>query len=179
MNDDSWVDESEYGLGAPGSGNSWRYGSKDRVVIGGRSLAVGVAVAHPTFCLLLAVQSPGGWALLFFIYSLLPVWVVGLAAGSLLGLVLRRIPNQWIHVAAFFLVPLLFCAPFGGLSPSGAIHFSMSIALAAGIGRLTIWKIVRIDKPYRASVPANPQGSEQASPGACTRPGRTTPHYKT
>jgi hypothetical protein len=147
MNDDSWADESEYGLVAPGSRNSWRYGSKDRVVIGGGGLAVGVAVAHLTFCLLLAVQSPGGWALVFFIYSLIPVWAIGVSAGSLLGLVLRRITNQWIHVAIFFLAPLLVCAPFGGLSPNGAIFFSMSIASAAGFGRLAIWKLVRINRP--------------------------------
>ncbi|MGJ0386715.1 hypothetical protein [Paenarthrobacter nicotinovorans] len=106
MNDDSWADESEYGLVAPGSRNSRRYGSKDRVVIGGGGLAVGVAVAHLTFCLLLAVQSPGGWALVFFIYSLIPVWAIGVTAGSLLGLVLRRITNQWINVAVFFLAPV-------------------------------------------------------------------------
>ncbi|KQQ98518.1 hypothetical protein ASF74_13160 [Arthrobacter sp. Leaf145] len=75
------------------------------------------------------------------------MWAIGVTAGSLLGLVLRRITNQWIHVAVFFLAPLLVCAPFGGLSPNGAIFFSMSIASAAGFGRLAIWKLVRINRP--------------------------------
>ncbi|MDI2033332.1 hypothetical protein [Paenarthrobacter nitroguajacolicus] len=147
MNDDSWIDESEYGLMTPETRNSWRYGSKDRVVIGGKGLAVGITVAHLAFCLLLTVQSHGAGTIVFFIYSFLPVWAVGAAVGSLLGLALRRIPNQWIHVAAFFAGPVLICAPFGGLSGNGPILFSLSIAFAAGVGRLSIWKIVRIYGP--------------------------------
>ncbi|MFF2841994.1 hypothetical protein [Paenarthrobacter sp. NPDC057981] len=116
-------------------------------MIGGGGRAVGVAVAHLTFCLLLAAQSPGVWAIIFFIYSLLPVWVVGAAAGSLLGLILRRIPNQWMHVAAFFAAPLLMSAPLGGLSAAGPILFSLSMAIAAGFGRLSIWKMVRVKDP--------------------------------
>ncbi|MEV7661390.1 hypothetical protein [Paenarthrobacter sp. NPDC089316] len=147
MDDDFWIHESEYGLKTPKTGHGWPYGSKDRVVIGGGGLAVGVALAHLTFCLFLVVQSPGGRAIVFFIYSILPVWAVGVAVGSLLGLALRRIPHQWIHVAAFFAAPLLICAPFGWLSPTGPTLFPLSIAVAAGVGRLSIWKMVRIHKP--------------------------------
>ncbi|MDP9936050.1 hypothetical protein J2T11_002409 [Paenarthrobacter nicotinovorans] len=146
MNDDSWTDEAEYGLIAAGTRHSWRYGSKARVVIGGGGLAIGVAVAHLTFCLLLTLQLPG-WAVLFFIYSLLPVWAVGAGVGSLLGLALRRVRNQWVHVAAFFAVPLLVCVPVGGLSQDGSVLLALSVAVAGGVGRLSIWKLVRVNDP--------------------------------
>ncbi|VXC22099.1 conserved membrane hypothetical protein [Arthrobacter sp. 9V] len=144
MSQEPWTDEAEYGLASPRTSAEWRYGSKDRVVLGAKGLAVGIAVAHLTFCVLWGVQAPA-WAIIVFFYSLLPVWVVGAAAGSLLGLALRRVRNQWLHVAAFFAGGLLMCAPFGGLSGIGPLLFSSSIALAAGVGRLAAWKLVRIN----------------------------------
>jgi len=153
--DDSWIDEAEYGLIAPGSRQEWRYGSKDRVVIDGKGLALGITVAHLTFCLLLTLQSPG-WAILFFIYSLLPAWLIGAAVGSLVGLALRRIRNQWIHVVIFFAVPLLICAPFGGLSPTGPMLLSLFVAVAASFGRLAIWKIVRVNDPTPRNMSERP-----------------------
>ncbi|MDR6986442.1 hypothetical protein J2Y66_000912 [Paenarthrobacter nitroguajacolicus] len=144
MSQEPWTDENEYGLAAPIPSSGWRYGSKDRVVLGGKGLAMGIAVAHLTFCILLSSQSPE-WAIIFFIYSFLPVWAIGAAAGSLFGLALRRVRNQWFHVAAFFAGSLLMCAPFGGLSPTGPVLFSLSIAVAAGVGRLAAWKLVHLN----------------------------------
>ncbi|WP_458107497.1 hypothetical protein M1D51_18170 [Arthrobacter sp. R3-55] len=156
MSQEPWTDEAEYGLASPHPFAESRYGSKDRVVLGGKGLAMGIAVAHLTFCAFWGIQAPG-WAIIFFGYSLLPVWMVGAAVGSLLGLALRRLRNQWLHVAVFFAGGLLMCAPFGGLSGTGPLLVSSSIALAAGIGRLAAWKLVRI------SVPAKPAGPERAS----------------
>ncbi|MET4540266.1 hypothetical protein ABIE37_002047 [Arthrobacter bambusae] len=144
MSQEPWTDEDEYWLATRSPSAGWRYGPKDRVVLGGKGLAMGITVAHLTFCVLWGVQAPG-WAIIFFVYSLLPVWAIGGAVGSLLGLALRRARNQWLHVAAFFAGGLLMCAPFGGLSATGPLLFSSSIALAAGIGRLAAWKLVRIN----------------------------------
>ncbi|MFW0771837.1 hypothetical protein ACLRGI_01550 [Paenarthrobacter nitroguajacolicus] len=144
MSQEPWTDEDEYGLAGPHTSAEWRYGCKDRVVLGGKGLPMGIAVAHLTFCVFWGIQAPG-WAIIFFGYSLLPVWIIGAAVGSLLGLALRRVRNQWAHVAAFFAGGLLMCVPFGGLSGAGPLLFSSSIALAAGIGRLAAWKLVRIN----------------------------------
>ena len=144
MSQEPWTDEDEYSLATRSPSAGWRYGPKDRVVLGGKGLAMGIAVAHLTFCALWGIQAPG-WAIIVFLYSLLPVWAIGAAVGSLLGLALRRVRNQWLHVAAFIAGGLLMCAPFGGFSASGPLLFSSSIALAAGIGRLAAWKLVRIN----------------------------------
>ncbi len=121
-------------LRTEGSGGAGRQGTDS-----------GIAVAHLTFCVLLSSQSPE-WAVVFFIYSLLPVWAVGAAVGSILGLALRRVRNQWLHVAAFFAAGMLMCVPFGAFSSTGSLLFSSSIAVAAGVGRLAIWKLVRINR---------------------------------
>ncbi|QSZ47686.1 hypothetical protein [Arthrobacter sp. D5-1] len=144
MSQEPWTDEDAYALATTRPTGGWRYGPRDRVVLSGKGLAVGVGVAHLTFSALLSSQSPE-WAVVFFLYSLLPVWAIGAAVGFLLGLALRRLRNQWLHVAAFFAGGLLMCAPFGGLSATGPLLFSSSIALAAGIGRLAAWKLVRIN----------------------------------
>ncbi|PRB40540.1 hypothetical protein CQ020_16225 [Arthrobacter sp. MYb23] len=144
MSQEPWTDEDEYSSATRSPSAGWRYGPKDRVVLGGKGLAMGIAVAHLTFCALWGIQAPG-WAIIVFLYSLLPVWAIGAAVGSLLGLALRRVRNQWLHVAAFIAGGLLMCAPFGGFSASGPLLFSSSIALAAGIGRLAAWKLVRIN----------------------------------
>lgn len=144
MSQEPWTGEDEYALATRSRSRGWRYGPKDRVVLGGKGVAVGIAVAHLTFCVLVSIQAPEWW-IIFFIYSLLPAWAVGAAVGSLLGLALRRIRSQWVHVAAFFSVGLLMCAPFGGLSATGPWLLSLSIALAAGVGRLAVWKLVQIN----------------------------------
>ncbi|BCW57403.1 hypothetical protein V3C41_04160 [Paenarthrobacter nicotinovorans] len=145
MNQEPWTDEDEYGLARPHTAAGWRYASRDRVVLGGKGLATGIAIAHVTFCVFWGIQAPG-WAIIFFVYSLLPAWAIGAAVGALLGVVLRPVRNQWVHVSVFFGGALLMCVPFGGLSSTGAILFSSSIALAAGVGRLAAWKLVRINE---------------------------------
>ncbi|MGR0161662.1 hypothetical protein [Paenarthrobacter nitroguajacolicus] len=156
MSQEPWTDEDDYSLARRSESGGWRYGSKDRAVLGGKGLALGIAVAHLTFCVLWGIQAPG-WAIIFFVYSLLPVWAVGAAVGSLLGWALRRVRNQWLHVAAFFAGSLLMCAPFGGLSATGPLLVSSSIALAAGIGRLAAWKLVHINDAPK------PEGPERAT----------------
>lgn len=128
---------------APAELNTPQYRPLHRVVLNGKSLALGVLVAYLVFSSLLAVQAPD-WALIFFVYAAIPVAFIGTAVGALLGLAMRRVRNQWLHVAAFFATGALICLPFGGFSSWGATLFSLSIALAAGIGRLSVWRLVRI-----------------------------------
>ncbi|MFI2564338.1 hypothetical protein [Paenarthrobacter sp. NPDC018779] len=141
MND--WDDEM--GLAEP---RCSQYDPRDRVILTGKSLAVGVPVAYVVFSSLLTTQAPG-WALIFFIYAAIPAAFIGTAVGAVLGWALRRVRNQWIHVAVFFAAGALICVPFGGFSSWGATLFSLSIALAAGVGRLSVWKLVKLN-PQRS-----------------------------
>lgn len=117
-----------------------------RVTLGGKGQGMGVLVAYVAFSTLLSLQAPE-YALIFFIYAAIPAALIGSVVGWLLGLVLRQVRNQWLHVAAFFVVGTLICAPFGGLSSLGTVLFSLSIATAAAIGRLSAWRLVKICPP--------------------------------
>ncbi|MFK0008330.1 hypothetical protein ACIQTZ_14870 [Paenarthrobacter sp. NPDC090520] len=138
MND--W-DDDEIALAEP---RPTQYDSRERVILTGKGLAVGVLVAYVVFSLLLTTQAPG-WALIFFIYAAIPSAFIGSGVGAVLGWALRRVGNQWFHVAAFFAAGALICVPFGGFSSWGATLFSLSIALAAGMGRLSVWKLVKLN----------------------------------
>jgi len=155
MNQKPWIEDDEFALELPNT-SARSYGPRDRLVLGAKALFLGVAAAHLTFCVFWGLLAPP-CAVMFFIYSLLPVWAVGYAAGALLGLALRRIRNQWLHVAGFFGAGLLMCAPFGGFSATGPLVFTTSVALAAAVGRLAVWKYVRIINPY--SRPPQPRGT--------------------
>ncbi|MGO4589586.1 hypothetical protein [Paenarthrobacter sp. 2TAF44] len=122
----------------------WIYGPKDRVVLGWKALIIGILMSHLVFGVLLALSNPA-WGVVLFAFSAPPTWGAAAAVGSLLGLALRRIRNQWIHVAAFFATPALVSVPFGGFWNPSAWAFPLSIAVAAGIARLSVWKIVRIN----------------------------------
>ncbi|MCP1412427.1 hypothetical protein J3D46_001693 [Paenarthrobacter sp. A20] len=72
-----------------------------------------------------------------------------LPIGTLLGKALRAVRNQWVHVAAFVVSGTAAGALVGALfSTLPNIGFSVCTAVAAGIGRLSIWKLVRTnDEP--------------------------------
>lgn len=144
--EDDWEEEGP-GLGRRSEPSEWRYGPKDRVVLGTRALLLGAVVAHLAFIIALWTTTgmAGQWFLIFLVYSALPVWIVSIGAGMALGVMLRRIRNQWIHVAAFFLGGALMCAPFGAYASVSSLSFPISLALAAGVARLAVWKLVRIN----------------------------------
>lgn len=137
--------EGEDALAAMPQGPEWPYDAKDRVVLGWRGLIVGILVSHLVFGLLVTWAIPT-WGIVIVIYSALPAWGVGAVAGTVLDLGLRRLRNQWLHVAAFFATGALICVPFGGFSSWGTSLFPVSMALAAGIGRLSVWRLVHINK---------------------------------
>ena len=131
-------------MSLPAPSDAWIYGPKDRVVLGWKALVIGILISHLVFGVLFALSNPA-WGVVLFVFSAPAAWAIGAAVGSLLGLALRRIRNQWIHVIAFFTTPALMCVPFGGFWSPTAWAFPLSIAVAAGIARLSIWKIVRIN----------------------------------
>ena len=54
MSQDPWSIDEEYALAPRSPSTGWRYGPKDRVVLGGKGLTLGIAVAHLTFCMMLS-----------------------------------------------------------------------------------------------------------------------------
>ena len=128
----------------------WHYDAADKVVLGGKALFLGAFVSCIVFCTLLSIPtaiSSGtvAWVGAIFLFAAIPALVVGVVVGAMLDVCLRRLQNQWLHVAAFFAAGALICVPFGGFSSWGASLFPVSMALAAGIGRLSVWRLVKIN----------------------------------
>ncbi|GAA3273942.1 hypothetical protein [Paenarthrobacter aurescens] len=155
MSQEPWTDEDESALATKRPSGGWRYGPKDRVVLSGKGLVVGIVVADAVFFLFWAIPS---WSLnpnhasytlamtaTAMVIGLIPIGVVGTAVGWPLGVALRSVRNQWLHVAAFFAAGAIICVPFGGFWSPSAWAFPLSIAVAAGVGRLAVWKLVRIN----------------------------------
>jgi hypothetical protein len=74
--------------------------------------------------------------------------VVGVPIAFVLGLLLRRVANQWLHVLAFFLVmtaaSFLILVSLSSGDPIGTLELAALIGLAAAIGRLSVWKMMDI-----------------------------------
>lgn len=126
-----------------------------RVTLGVGALLVGFAVGAS----LLAVAMGLNWALagndflgtftLALVYGL-PIGILtGLPLGAVLSIALRRVPNQWQHVLAFFGV--FTAAGFAGIalvSISGTaqnLPIALAIGVAAAAGRLSVWKLARTE----------------------------------
>ena len=128
-----------------------------RVTFGPIAFVAGYAVA----CLLVAALATVaiGWGTSRDFWGYL--WIIVIAAfyaagiglvtaapvGLALGLALRRVPNQWLHVLAFFLVPLLLAWLVIGLL-AGSLGVPLLMALAIGIssavGRLAVWRLMDV-----------------------------------
>jgi hypothetical protein len=157
-------DEEDYALATKRPSQGWPYGPKDKVVLGWKGLVVGIVVADVVFFLCWAVPSlssnlrDAGYSLsmmgVAMVFGVVPIAFVGVAVGWPLGWTLRRIRSQWLHIAVFFAAGALICVPFGGFWSPSAWAFPFSIALAAGIGRLAIWKLVRINN--ESSISSSP-----------------------
>ncbi len=136
----------------------WPYDPSDRVMLGWKGLVVGILVADIVFFLsgtlpsVVSRPNYAGYTLtmmaMAMVVGLAPIGAVGIVVAWPLEKALRRVRNQWIHIAAFFAAGALICVPFGGFWNSQSWAYPLSIAVAAGIGRLSIWKLVRInDQP--------------------------------
>ncbi|WP_404321106.1 hypothetical protein [Arthrobacter luteolus] len=128
-----------------------------RVTFGPVAFVTGYAIA----CLLVAVMATVaiGWGTSRDFWGYL--WIIVIAAfyaagiglptaapvGLVLGLMLRGVPNQWLHVLAFFLVPTLLAWLVIGLI-AGSIGVPLLMALAIGMsaaaGRLAVWRLMDV-----------------------------------
>lgn len=67
--------------------------------------------------------------------------------GLVLGLALRKVPNQWLHVLAFFVVPALLAWIIIGLvagSVGVPLLMALAIGVSAAVGRLAVWRLMDI-----------------------------------
>lgn len=127
-----------------------------RVILGSGALLAGFAVG----ALLLAVAMGLSWALsgsdffrtfaLALVYGLPIGLVTGFPLGVVLSLALRRVPNQWQHVLAFFGV--FTAAGFAGIAlvtlagTAQNLPIAFAIGVAAAVGRASVWKMARIQE---------------------------------
>ena len=128
-----------------------------RVTFGPTAFVTGYAIACLLVALIATVAIGWGTSRDFWGY----LWIIVIAAfyaagiglvtaapvGLALGLLLRDVPNQWLHVLAFFLVPTLLAWTVIGLI-AGSIGVPLLMALAIGIssaaGRLAVWRLMDV-----------------------------------
>ncbi|MDF2497024.1 hypothetical protein [Arthrobacter koreensis] len=128
-----------------------------RVTFGPTAFVTGYAIA----CLLVAAIATVaiGWGTSRDFWGYL--WIIVIAAfyaagiglvtaapvGLALGLLLRGVPNQWLHVLAFFLVPtVLAWVVIGFLAGSVGVPLLMALAIgvSSAVGRLAVWRLMDV-----------------------------------
>ncbi|WJH26039.1 hypothetical protein [Pseudarthrobacter defluvii] len=123
------------------------------VILTGPALFKGWAITTTLWLIglyaVLAATSQGFWfnlGLMVLMYGYGVSFVIGLPLGWILGHLLRPVRNQWLHVAAFFVVPTLSFWALGSLLGFGwsleALALWATVGLAAAVGRLAVWKDV-------------------------------------
>ncbi|MGN8132487.1 hypothetical protein [Paenarthrobacter sp. 22069] len=122
-------------------------------ILTGRALFKGWAITTTLWLIglytVLAATSQGfllNLALMIGTYGYTAALFLGLPLGWLLGLLLRPIRNQWIHIGAFFIVPTFAFWALGSLFGFGwtleALGLWATVGLASAFGRLAVWNDV-------------------------------------
>lgn len=125
------------------------------VILTGRALFKGWAITTTLWLvglyIVLAATSQGfllDLALMVLMYGYGIALVTGVPLAWILGRLLRPIRNQWIHVAAFFIVPTLGFWALGSVLGFGwsieALGLWATVGLAAALGRLAVWRDVAV-----------------------------------
>jgi len=125
------------------------------VILTGRALMKGWAITTTLWLIglyaVLAATSQGflfNLALMIALYGYGAALAAGIPLAWILGYVLRPVRNQWIHVAAFFIVPTLAFWALGSLFgfgwSLGALGLWATVGLASAIGRVAVWKDVAV-----------------------------------
>ncbi|MGO4235615.1 hypothetical protein [Pseudarthrobacter sp. YAF2] len=125
------------------------------VILTGRALFKGWAIATTLWLvglyIVLAATSQGfllDLALMVLMYGYGIALVTGVPLAWILGYLLRPIRNQWIHVAAFFIVPTLGFWALGSMLgfgwTIGALGLWATVGLAAALGRMAVWRDVAV-----------------------------------
>ena len=125
------------------------------VILTGRALFKGWAITTTLWLvglyIVLAATSQGfllDLALMVLMYGYGIALVTGVPLAWILGRLLRPIRNQWIHVAAFFIVPTLGFWALGSVLgfgwSVGALGLWATVGFAAALGRLAVWRDVAV-----------------------------------
>jgi len=125
------------------------------VILTGRALFKGWAITTTLWLvglyIVLAATSQGfllDLALMVLMYGYGIALVTGVPLAWILGYLLRPIRNQWIHVAAFFIVPTLGFWALGSMLgfgwTIGALGLWATVGLAAALGRMAVWRDVAV-----------------------------------
>jgi hypothetical protein len=134
---------------------------RHKVLFGPGAFAVGFLTTVAAFSLAVLVISMAGspygglhlsstvfMGLVVFLYSAAIGLVIGAPIAFALGLLLRPVRAQWLHVLAFFVVVglaawLIFLALYGG-DPLETLWFAAMVGLCAAVGRASVWKMVTV-----------------------------------
>ena len=125
------------------------------VILTGRALFKGWAITTTLWLvgldIVLAATSQGfllDLALMVLMYGYGIALVTGVPLAWILGRLLRPIRNQWIHVAAFFIVPTLGFWALGSVLgfgwSVGALGLWATVGFAAALGRRAVWRDVAV-----------------------------------
>ncbi|MBP1137729.1 vacuolar-type H+-ATPase subunit I/STV1 [Arthrobacter sp. PvP023] len=123
-----------------------------RVVLGAGAVWLGILVTHVTFCLVLGARVhllnsgavSGVWfAVMALFVGAIPAVVVGWGLALPLGLLMRPVARQWLHVAAFGILGLALGMPFGGFNSPPDLFAAAAMGTSAAVGRLAVWKLAR------------------------------------
>ncbi|WP_299169994.1 hypothetical protein [uncultured Arthrobacter sp.] len=128
-------------------------GGARRVTFGPFALLAGAGITH----LLLATAAGVGfgWSMPWETFSFIalaailgiPITVVGCGVALVLGLALRPVASQALHVAAFFGVFALLSALITLMVGGGGLEALVTgavVGTAAAIGRASVWKLVTV-----------------------------------
>ncbi|MCG2622816.1 hypothetical protein LVY72_12985 [Arthrobacter sp. I2-34] len=134
---------------------------RHRVIFGPGAFAVGflstAAVFSVAVLAISLVGSPYGelhlsstvfMGLVVFLYVAAIGLVLGAPIAFALGMLLRPVRAQWLHVLAFFVVVglaawLIFLLLYGG-DPLETVWFAVMVGLCAAIGRASVWRMVTV-----------------------------------
>lgn len=131
------------------------------MVLGTSALALGALVSLLCLAIALAVQNGVNWFLPMFLATVMwgavPAVVLAFCAGAPLGILLQPVRNQWLHVAAFGGLGALLGTGLAAMRPwsGSSAGFMLSAVLMMGgalaIGRLAVWRLVRVDADAQPS----------------------------
>ncbi|RJT79906.1 hypothetical protein D6T63_08315 [Arthrobacter cheniae] len=125
---------------------------RHHVTFGVGAVVVAFLVGVVTLALIFALPWGSGAFGVFVValwYGLGIGLVTGLPLGVVIGLLLRPVRNQWIHIGIFFAVFAAAAFTIAALlSPSIALADSLPTALIIGgvgaLARASVWKLVRV-----------------------------------
>jgi hypothetical protein len=136
-----------------------------RVVVGTGALALATFVSLVCCATVLAFLV-GSWIpwwqalMMTVIWGVLPSIALAFCLGVPLAMLLQPVRNQWLHVAAFaglgVVLGIVFALLASGPAPRTdyVLTFAATAALTAGgalaVGRLSIWRLVRLDQDRTA-----------------------------